>query len=114
MAHICKNDMVILLKDFSGATPARKGATARVLKVFRSKDLIIVEGVNVKHKHLRANANRDYPRGGIIRKEAPISVSNVALYCARCESKTHAARKAAEGRSVRVCKKCGEPIEAAV
>lgn len=109
--QIHKNDTVVLLKDFSGATPARKGSTARVLRVLVKQDKVIVEGVNVKHKHLRANANRDYPRGGIIQKEAPIDVSNVALFCAKCESKTRAARKA-DDRAVRVCKKCGEPIEA--
>ena len=112
--HIRKNDTVILLKDFSGPTAARKGSTARVLKVFPKKGMVIVEGVNVKHKHLRANANRDYPRGGIIRKEAAVSISNVALYCAKCESRTRPARKSAEDRAARVCKKCGEPITAAV
>ena len=111
--QIRKNDTVVLLKDFSGATAARKGSTARVLKVFHKKDMIIVEGVNVKHKHIRANTNRDYPRGGIIRKEAAVSVSNVALYCTRCESKTRAARKVVDDKTQRVCKKCGEPIEAA-
>ena len=112
--QIRKNDTVILLKDFSGATAARKGSTARVLKVFHKKGQVIVEGVNVKHKHIRANTNRDYPRGGIIRKEAAIDLSNVALYCAKCESKTKAAKKTTGGRDTRVCKKCGEPIEAAV
>ena len=111
--HIHKNDTVVLLKDFSGATPARKGSTARVLRVLAKKDKVILEGVNIKHKHLRANASRDYPRGGIIQKEAPVDVSNVALYCPKCESKTRPARKVDEGTAVRVCKKCGESIEAA-
>ena len=110
---IRKNDTVVLLKDFSGATAARKGSTARVLKVFHKKGMVIIEGVNVKHKHVRANTNRDYPRGGIIRKEAPVDISNVALYCTRCESATRPAQKIDDGKATRVCKKCGEPIEAA-
>jgi large subunit ribosomal protein L24 len=113
MQHIRKNDTVVLLKDFSGPQPARKGTTARVLKVFAKEATLICEGVNLKHKHIRANTNRDYPRGGIIRKEAPISVSNVALYCGKCEKGTRVTRKLVEGKKVRVCKKCGEPIEAA-
>jgi large subunit ribosomal protein L24 len=110
---IRKNDTVVLLKDFSGPSPARKGSTARVLKVFAKAGRVICEGVNVKHKHIRANTNRDYPRGGIIRKEAPIDISNVALYCAKCESKARAERKIVDGKKVRVCRKCGEPFEAA-
>ncbi len=111
--HIRKNDTVVLLKDFSGPSPARKGSTARVLKVFTKKGTLILEGVNVKHKHIRANTNRDYPRGGIIKKEAPIDISNVALYCPKCEKKTHATQKTINDKLVRVCKKCQEPIETA-
>jgi len=110
--QIRKNDTVVLLKDFSGATARRKGSTAKVLKVFAKRGTLILEGVNVKHKHLRANANRDYPKGGIIQKEAPIDISNVALYCPKCDGKTRVARKVADGAAVRVCKRCGEPIEA--
>jgi len=111
--HIRKNDTVVLLKDFSGPTAARKGSTARVLKVFPKENKVICEGVNIKHKHIRANTNRDYPRGGIIRKEAAISMSNVALYCAKCEKKTRATRRVIDGKPVRACKKCNEPIETA-
>ncbi len=109
--HIRKNDTVVLLKDFSGPSPSRKGATTRVLRVFPKKGTLIAEGVNVKHKHIRANTNRDYPRGGIIKKEAPINISNVALYCAACAAKTKAAEKTVEGRKTRICRKCGEPIQ---
>lgn len=109
---IRKNDTVVLLKDFTGPQPKRKGATARVLKVFPKKNKAIVEGVNVKHKHLRAQTNRDYPRGGIIQKEAAVDLSNLALYCAKCEKKTHAEWKTAEGgKATRVCSRCGETIE---
>ena len=111
--NIRRNDTVVLLKDFSGPSAASKGSTARVLRVFPKQGRLICEGVNMKHKHIRANTNRDYPRGGIVRKEAPIDISNVAPYCAKCESKTRVGRKIADGKKVRVCKKCGEPIESA-
>jgi len=107
---IRKNDTVILLKDFTGPQPKRKGATARVLKVFPKKGQAIVEGVNIKHKHLRAQTNRDYPRGGIIQKEARVNISNLALYCAKCEKKTRAEWKTADGKPARVCGRCGEAI----
>ncbi len=108
--HIRKNDMVVLLKDFSGPSPARKGSTARVLKVFPKLGKVICEHVNIKYKHLRAKTNPDYPEGGIIRKEAPIDASNVALYCPKCEKKTRATWKVVERNRVRSCAKCGEPL----
>jgi large subunit ribosomal protein L24 len=109
--NIRRNDMVVLLKDFSGSSPARKGSTHRVLRVLPKKDQVILEGVNLKHKHIRAQTNRDYPRGGIIPREAPVHISNVALYCPQCESKTKAVRKVVDGEQVRACRKCGEPFE---
>lgn len=109
--HIRKNDTVVLLKDFSGPTPNKKGSTARVLKAYPKKGRLIVEGVNVKHKHVRANTNRDYPNGGIIKKEAFVNASNVELYCPKCQKGTRAAMKRAEtGAAVRVCKNCGQEI----
>lgn len=108
--QIRKNDMVVLLKDFSGPTPARKGSTARVLKAFPKLGKIICEHVNIKYKHVRAKTNSDYPEGGIIRKEAPIDASNVALYCPKCEKKTRAVRKVVEAKKVRSCAKCGEAL----
>ncbi len=109
--NVRRNDTVVLLKDFSGPSPASKGDRARVLRVMPDKNQIICESVNVKHKHIKANTNRDYPRGGIIQKEAPIDVSNVALYCPHCEDKTRPARRVAEGKRVRVCRRCERPIE---
>jgi large subunit ribosomal protein L24 len=108
---IRKNDTVVLLKDFTGPQPNRKGSTARVLKVFPKQRRAILEGVNVKHKHIRAQTNRDYPRGGIIRKEAPVDLSNVALYCAKCEKKASPAWKDVDKKRTRVCERCGEKIE---
>jgi large subunit ribosomal protein L24 len=113
MNNIQRNDTVVLLKDFSGPSPASKGATARVLRVLPKEGRVICQGVNVKHKHIRANTDRDNPQGGITQKEAPIDISNVALYCPHCEQKTRAARKRVDGRAVRACRKCGEAIEQA-
>ena len=110
--HVRKNDTVILLKDFSGPSPAKKGATARVLKAFPKKNRVILEGINVKFKHLRAGANRDYPRGGIIKKEAAIDASNVALFCPKCGGPCRAEWKLVEGKTARTCRTCGQPIEA--
>ena len=58
-------------------TGNNKGKTGRVIKVFLSKDKILVEGINMIKKHSRPT--QDNPQGGIIEKEAAIHISNVML-----------------------------------
>ena len=55
-----------------------KGKTGRVIKVFPSKDKIVIEGINIVKKHARPS--QDNPQGGIIEKEMPIHISNLAFY----------------------------------
>lgn len=87
-----------------------KGIIAEVLKVFPKTDKVIVEGVNVVKKHLKpTQAN---PDGGIVTKEAPIHVSNVALY----DEKAKVASKVKieldkNGKKVRVLKKTGAQVK---
>lgn len=52
-----------------------KGSTGYVLKVFPKKNKIIVNGINVVKKHIKPNSKN--PKGGIIKKELPIHISNV-------------------------------------
>jgi len=119
--HIKKNDTVVLLKDVSACKGVHegteehrkwahgKGDTARVLMVIPKDNRVVVEGVNYRYKHVRPS--QDNPRGGRIMKEAPVHASNVRVYCAKCEKGTSVARKAREdGKKVRVCKRCGEPL----
>ncbi len=52
------------------------------------------------------------PQGGISTMEAPIHVSNVMLVCPKCNQATRVNRiKNEEGKKIRVCKKCGQPID---
>lgn len=55
-----------------------KGKQGKVLRVLPSEDRVYVEGVNVVKKHTKANPQAGEP-GGIIDKEAPIHVSNIAI-----------------------------------
>ncbi|MDX9858906.1 MAG: 50S ribosomal protein L24 [candidate division Zixibacteria bacterium] len=59
-------------------TGSDKGKTGRVLHVFPKKNQILVEGVNMRKKHQRPSQKAR--KGGIVTKEAPIHISNVALY----------------------------------
>lgn len=59
-------------------TGAAKGKTGRVLFVDTEKNKVLVEGINLRKRHQRPTQRS--PKGGIITKEAPIHLSNVALF----------------------------------
>ena len=56
-----------------------KGKRGTILSVIRKKGKVLVEGINIMKKHIKANPNKNI-QGGIVEKEAPIDISNVALY----------------------------------
>jgi large subunit ribosomal protein L24 len=68
-ARIRKDDIVEVISGDN------KGEQGKVLKVFREKQRVLVEGVNVVYRHVRRS--RQHPQGGRIRREAPIHLSNV-------------------------------------
>jgi large subunit ribosomal protein L24 len=70
-AKIRKGDRVVVL---TGKDKGRQGA---VLKVFPKEERVLVEGLNIVHRHTRPSQGD--PQGGIKNKEAPIHVSNVAI-----------------------------------
>lgn len=83
--------------------------TGRVLKVFPTTNRVIVEGVNMMKKHQRpTNAN---DKGGIIEREAPIHVSNVALIDPKTNVPTRIGYKEVNGKKVRYAKKSGEVLD---
>lgn len=87
-----------------------KTKTGRILKVFPSEGRVIVEGVNIVKRHTKPNMAN--PDGGIIEKEAPIHVSNVALADPKTGNATRVGYKFLEdGTKVRYAKKSGETIE---
>ncbi len=103
--HIRKNDEVVVIagKD--------KGQRGKVLRILANRDRVVVEKVNVVKRHQRATQAN--PTGGIINKEAPIHVSNVSLFCPKCNGPRRVGHTFLEdGTKVRTCKKCGEAIEA--
>ena len=68
-ARVRKDDIVEVISGDN------KGAQGKVLKVYRDKQRVLVEGVNVVYRHVRRS--RRHPQGGRIRREAPIHISNV-------------------------------------
>ncbi len=87
-----------------------KGKVGRVLDVQPHKRRVFVEHVNMIKRHTRPNPSRQI-RGGILEKEGPIHVSNVALVCSDCGPTRIQHRQKAEGKGVRLCAKCGKVLD---
>ena len=101
---IKKDDNVIVI---SGED---RGTTGRVLKVVRDKNRAIVEGVNIVTKATKPSAK--HPQGGLIKMEAPINISNLALVDPKTGKPTRVGRRRdANGKLVRYAKKSGEEIK---
>ncbi len=102
--HIKKGDTVIVN---SGEYRGRQG---RVLEVIRNKNKAIVEGINLVSKHTKPNAKS--PQGGIIKKEAPVHISNLMLIDPQSGEKTRIGRRMGDNNKlVRYAKKSGEEIK---
>lgn len=87
-----------------------KGKRGKVLKVIPKDNRVIVEGINILHRHMKPT--QDMPQGGILENEGPIDISNVQLVCPRCDDKTRVGIDNLEdGSKIRVCKKCGEDVD---
>ncbi len=102
--HIKKGDIVIVNAGVN------KGQEGKVLEVFPDKQRAIVEGVNMVSKHTKPNA--ESPQGGIIKKEAPIHISNLNVKDPSTGKATRIGRKLNDnGKLVRYSKKSGEEIK---
>ena len=104
---IKKNDEVYVLRGKD------RGKTGRVLIVNPVKARIVVEGVQmIKRAHPARNPQKNIKEDGIVSKEASIHISNVAIVCKTCKKHTRIGKKVlTDGKSVRMCKKCGNTIE---
>lgn len=101
MRKIKKNDIVLVRKGKDS------GKTGKVLSVSLDEGKILVEGINFVKKATRKT--RQDQQGGIIQKEAPVSIANVALFCKRCNKGTRVGVSVlSDGSKSRVCKKCNE------
>ena len=87
-----------------------KGKVGRVLEVEPRKRRVYVEHVNMVKRHVRPNPAKQI-RGGILEKEGPIHVSNVALVCSECGPTRVQHRVRADGKKVRICVKCEKSLD---
>jgi large subunit ribosomal protein L24 len=103
--NIKKGDSVVVI---TGDDKDPKKARI-VLEVLTDKNKILVEGVNIITKHTKPSAQNT--KGGIVKKEAPIHISNVLLWDAKTGGATKIKRSRVEGKLVRISKKSGEVIK---
>lgn len=102
--HIKKGDTVMVI------TGESKGQKGRVLEIDREKNRALVEGVNTVSKHTKPNAKS--PQGGILKKEAPVNLSNLMLVDPASGKPTRIGRRLNDkNKLVRYSKKSGEEIK---
>jgi large subunit ribosomal protein L24 len=97
-----KGDKVVVI------TGRDKGKTGEILKVLREENRVLVQGVNVVKRHQRQAMGVE---GGIIQKEAPIHVSNVAHIDPKTQKPTRVGFKMEGDKKVRIARRSGESIE---
>lgn len=102
--NVRKGDTVILL---SGKDKGRRG---KVLRVAKDGNKVLVENLNIAKRHTKQGNNAT--PGGIVDKPMPVSVSNVMLFCGKCNKPTRVTRfKTDDQKSTRMCRKCGASLD---
>jgi large subunit ribosomal protein L24 len=89
-----------------------KGKRGDVIKVLPDEERIVVQGVNMRTKHQKQVQSQGRSvNPGIVKFEAPISISNVMLVCKKCNKPTRVKVVREDGKSKRVCKECDTMID---
>ena len=100
--NIKRDDTVIVLSGDD------KGVKGKVIAVSPKEGKVLVEKVNVIHKHVKPR--RQGESGGILKVEAAMYASKVQIYCSKCEKGVRIQHKIVDGKKIRVCAKCGQEL----
>ena len=101
--HIKKDDTVMVI------TGKDAGKTGKVLQVLPTSGRVVVEGINIVKRHTKPTQKN--PQGGIMEKPAAIDLSNVMLYCGKCNKVTRISMTTVNDKPARRCKHCGEILK---
>lgn len=101
-SKIKKGDTVVVL------TGRSKGQTGEVLGINPTENRATVQGVNMVKRHTRPTQSNE---GGIIEKESPIHLSNIAHIDPKDDKPTRVGFKEIDGRKVRFAKRSGEALD---
>lgn len=96
--------VVVITGEDKDKTKPRK-----VLEVITDKNRVLVEGVNMVTKHAKPSAQNT--KGGIVKQEAPINISNVMLWDAKAKAPSKIKRTRENGKLVRIFKKSGDTVK---
>ena len=99
---IKKNDQVLII---AGKDRGKKG---KVLDVFPEEARVVVEGVNIRKKHVKPKKSGE--KGQIAEIPATIAISNVKIICSKCGKPTRIGYKVVGDKKYRLCKKCNKEI----
>ena len=99
---IKKGDTIIVI---SGKDKGKKG---KILQVFPKDNRIVVEGINLRKKHVRPR--RQGEKGQTVEMPSPFQVSNIKIICTKCKKPTRIGYSLTKDNKVRICKKCGDQI----
>lgn len=111
--NIKKGDLVVVISGSGRPRKNDKGEfeykPKKVLEVFPDKERVLVEGVNIVTRHTKPSARNT--KGGLVKKEASVHISNVMLWDAKAGEPAKVKRTRENGKLVRVSKKSGEVIK---
>ena len=85
-----------------------KGRTGKILRALPREMKILVEGINLKKKHVRPK--REGEKGQVVSVPAPMDASDVKLVCPKCGKATRVGYKIEKDKKFRICKKCESEI----
>lgn len=102
MARIRKGDMVEVIGGND------RGKRGRVLRVIPDKNRVVVQGVNLRWKHMRKS--QQAPQGGRMRREMPIHASNVMIFDETSGARTRVGFRVVDGKKVRIARRTGKEI----
>jgi large subunit ribosomal protein L24 len=119
MQRIKKGDTVQVI---TGNEVGARGEVEKVLQAWyvdRNKrrvkrnpdaDKLVIRGVNIRKKHQRP-VSQTRTQTGIIEREVPVHISNVMLVCPNCDEASRIGFNIEDDKKVRICKRCGSPID---
>jgi large subunit ribosomal protein L24 len=85
-----------------------KGRTAKILKSLIKEKRILVEGINLKKKHVKPK--KEGQKGQVISVAMPLDVSNTKFLCPKCGKATRLGYKITKDKKFRICKKCKSEV----
>ena len=88
-----------------------KGREGKIEKVFYSQKTLIIPGINVYKKNVKAANVKEGQKGGIYELPRPLAFSKIALVCPKCKKTTRVGFNIVGTEKLRLCKKCGKEID---